>query len=190
MSHVLWLVLSIFFPSDEDVEALRQSAPSYLTTETAREHLVWARVASMESNVKPDLVLAIAWNESRYTVDAITHEIGGKISCGVMTPIPTKDKESCKDITASLANGYRAGAGHLRTWLDACRQNETCAILGYAGGYRLINACKEGPVLREYKGVEIDKCKTIPAKLLWRAKLIGKGPGPKSKTAPTKKPQS
>lgn len=190
MSQIFWVLLSIFFPSDEDVEALRKSAPSYLTTEAARENLVWARAASFQFNVDPHLVLAIAWNESRYTVDAVTQEIGGKVSCGVMTAIPTKNVESCKQITSSLQAGYVSGAGHLRTWFDACRQNQTCALLGYAGGYRLINACKEGPVYR--RGTEIDKCVQIPAKLIWRAGVIGKRPGsgPASKTNRTKKPQS
>lgn len=147
MISYLTALFALYNPSPQDVEALRQSAPYYLTTETAEVHLVSARVAARRYRLDPDLLLSIAHHESRYVVDTVTPEIGGKVSCGVMTPYPV-DKGTCPSEESKLQDGYMAGAAHLRGWFDACKDNRYCALLGYAGGFALIFACNRGPVFR------------------------------------------
>ncbi len=136
------LVLSLLLPA-ADVEHLRATAPTYLTEESARENLADAVVAGVVERVSPAMLLSIAWHESRYWAAAITPEVGGLDSCGVMTPEPLA---RCSAESWTLIGGYLEGARHLRTWLDACRGDERCALLGYAGGYRLIDLCRRRDV--------------------------------------------
>jgi hypothetical protein len=117
------------------------------------------------------LVLSVAYYESRYTPSTVTREIGGKVSCGVMTPIPTFDRRQCQSATQSLMAGYMAGAKHLKDWFAACHGNKTCALIGYAGGYRLLDLCKSSDA-----GERTDKeralCRVAEIRLQ-RAALIG-----------------
>lgn len=161
MIAALLALLTWFVPAS-DAEALRRTAPQYLDHELAAEHLAAARVAGAAYRVDPDLLLAIAWRESRYATNATTAETGGRVSCGVMTPEPTA---RCSRQT--VLDGYLAGARHLRVWLGATR-NEHAALLGYAGGYRLIAACRRGPVLRVRGGLSLDLCVTRElARVAW-----------------------
>jgi hypothetical protein len=149
----LLVFLRLLVPAS-DAEALRRTAPQYLDHELAAEHLAAARVAGAVFSVDPDLLLAIAWRESRYVASAVTAETGGRVSCGVMTPEPTTN---C--VQQTVLDGYLAGARHLRVWLDATH-SERAALLGYAGGYRLIEACRRGPVLRVRGKLALDLCRT------------------------------
>lgn len=154
------VVLSFLFTSSDDVEALRSTAPSYLTTETARSHLVAARYAASVHRVDADLLLSIAWFESRYDATARTAEPLGKTSCGVMTPVP---KPKC--VTPNLVNGYLEGAEHLRTWLDVANGNLNVAMLGFAGGYKMIKSCSEGKLMVQRGGRDVDLCTVVSARL-------------------------
>jgi len=165
---VAWYV-ALVLASPADVEALRASAPTYLTTDTAREHLAAARVAAFWTRTREGLVLSVAWHESRYQSNVVSHEPGGLVSCGVMTPEPTTRCDP-----GALVIQYLRGAEHLRVWLDAEPASEHSALLGYAGGYRLINACAQGPVLLTRKdGHQDDACLT-PEVFTWRERLIGR----------------
>lgn len=158
MNFVSFLIF-LFWPSARDSEALRQSAPYYLTQETAEEHLAAARVAAFVYNLDADLLLSIAHHESRYTVDEKTPEVGGKVSCGLMTPIPHRNPSTCPEPDDPFIDGYLDGANHLRGWYTACGNRRRCALLGYAGGYALIRACAKGPVLRNGTDGD-DLCRT------------------------------
>lgn len=150
---VLWLAGQ---PTTAQVESLRLSSPTYLTVESAREHLMAARqVHSLYPQVRTSLLLGIAWHESRFQSNAVSHEGATRVSCGVMTPEPTN-----KCVSAPLVAQYTAGAQHLVVWLDACHGNEHCALTGYARGFYLINACRAGPVWRTRNSVQDDLCKT------------------------------
>ncbi len=155
MTHLIALLLTFFVPT-EDAEALQRTAPQDLTLETARQHLGAARLAAVLTHVDADLLLSIAWHESRYVVAARTAEPLGKTSCGVMTPIP---KARCT--SPSLLEGYLEGAAHLREWIDAAHGNMRTALLGYAGGYRMIQACASGEVLVTRGGHEVDLCTVV-----------------------------
>ena len=87
MQILLRIALAIFTPtSDADAEALQRFAPSYVTIDTAREHVWSARVAAAAYGVDADMTIAIAYHESRFTHNVVSKEAGGRVSCGVMTP--------------------------------------------------------------------------------------------------------
>lgn len=146
-SPPMWTyIIMLFFatiPTAADSEALRQTAPAYLTADTAREHLRAARVAGAIYRVDPALLLSIAHHESRYAYREVTLEAAGKVSCGAMTPEPTYDRDACLRASSSVLGGYLAGAAHLRTWLAATRGSLRTALLGYAGGFHLIRWCQD-----------------------------------------------
>lgn len=138
----LVLIWQVIVGDPLDALALQQTAPSDLTVHTAWEHLIAARTAGRVWSVDPNLLLSIAHHESRYQHGEITPELGGKVSCGVMTPEPILDRRECRVATSSILDGYLSGARHLRGWLDVCRGNLRCALTGYAGGYYLIYSCE------------------------------------------------
>lgn len=155
MNHLI-LTLAIWLTSSSDADALRRTSPAYLDAPTAHAHLAAARVAGVVHRVDPYLLLAIAYRESRYELDAITHEKSGKLSCGQMQ-ITMPKGEPCP--APALLEGYLAGAAHLAEWRRATRSARD-ALLGYAGGYGMIRACHRGRIVREQGGVEIDLCST------------------------------
>jgi hypothetical protein len=159
--------LLAWFSASADIEALRTTAPEPISREVAAEHLAAARAAGAELDVDPDLLLSIAAHESRYT-DARTPENGGAMeSCGPMTPEPLA---RCPR-RASTHDGYRAGARHLRGWISATRGNVRRALLGYAGGYRLLSACDAGPVIVTRRGRQLDVCNTPDVFLAGAARI-------------------
>jgi soluble lytic murein transglycosylase-like protein len=164
---LLFTLLALLSPAPEDTEALRSTAPTYLTIETAREHLVAARVAADVYGVDADLLLSIAWFESRYTADVVGPVVKGKRACGVMQSIM---KDGCPK-NPTLSDGYLEGAKHLRDWLDASRNDLRTAILGYAGGYALIKACNKGKLMVERAGRQVDLCTVVDTRL-YRMRLI------------------
>lgn len=139
-----------------------------VSTAEAAEHAWAAVVAADVVGGDPALLLSIAWHESRYHATERTPEVGGKVSCGVMTPEPGR---SCPAATMTVLGGYLAGAEHLRGWMVACRGHEHCALLGYAGGGRLIRLCQDQPDLRA--------CQT-PRVFLGRAAMIAAERRPRS----------
>lgn len=166
---IVWILASVF-GRDADSERLRASAPDYLDNDQAVLHLWSARVAVVAVELPthdPDgLVLALGWHESRYQVGVVSTESNGRVSCGVMTPEPLA---KCPT-DHTMVDEYMVGALHLRGWFEACRGNRRCALLGYAGGYRAIRACAQGPVLRHGETGD-DLCRT-PEVFEWRARLL------------------
>jgi hypothetical protein len=162
-----WLFrFAILSASTRDAEALQRTAPEPIGIEVARENLAAARVAGFVHNVDPDLLLSVAAHESRYEADAVGPESDGRVSCGSMTPLPVVH---CPARQTAL-DGYMAGAVHLRGWIDVTSSMHE-ALLGYAGGYRLIRACHAGSVVVTRVKGEIDLCKTDGV-FLWRARWI------------------
>lgn len=152
-----WLFsVIVTMTSVSDAESLRRTASGYLDVDTARVHLAAARIAGLVHRVDSDLLLAIAWRESRYRVDAVTREASGKLSCGLMmTTMPLG--EPCP--TQAVLDGYLAGAAHLREWMRITRTQRE-ALLGYAGGYPMIEACVDGSLVRVRAEREVDLCST------------------------------
>jgi len=155
---IILTVWALLFQTPDRIEALRVSAPKYLTTETAREHMTAAQVAAVQHDLEPELLLAIAYRESRYMVNAVGPEVRGKRACGVMQPLMWT---TCRSQT--LLAGYMEGAAHLRGWLDSktCRGDLRCAMLGYIGGYALLKACAQGTSMTERNGRPFDRCSVV-----------------------------
>jgi hypothetical protein len=155
-------------PSTEDAEALNRFAPQYVSVASARDHLWAARVAAAAYDVDADMVLAISYHESRFTNGVVAAEPGGRVSCGAMTPYPTK---ACE--TKSLLAQYLDGARHWGVdWKRAGDvRNEREALLGYAGGYYLIRSCRKGAVLRN-KTHGDDLCATADVFNGLRARIV------------------
>ena len=151
--------------------ALRQTAPSYLTTtEEAALHLGASTFAGELFSVDPAVLLALAYRESRYTLGVTGPKVKGTHACGLLQP--TMHVETCREQT--VLGGYLEGARHLRTWLDTktCHGDLRCALLGYAGGYALLNGCAAGPVMVERSGRRADLCGFVVDSITTRAGWI------------------
>jgi len=174
IAYILFRLVLIFVP-DADVLAFAHTAPEQLELEVARAHYAAAFAAGVVHDVAPELLLSIAAHESRYQHAAVGPESGGRVSCGAMTPEPVA---ACPR-GATLLDEYMAGATHLRTWYAAGDvRDRREALLGYAGGYRLIRACRAGSVNVERQGRTIDLCNTpdvFIARGAWIRRAIQRG---------------
>jgi hypothetical protein len=134
-----------------DVDRLVAFAPRPLDTTRARGHLVAARMAARRHAVDPAVLLAIAWNESRFDPRADGAEKNGSRACGLMGI----NLARCSPVAGTVVDGYMAGAAILRSWLDAaarprhphivtCRKRSSvwqCGMMGYAGGWNALDIC-------------------------------------------------
>ncbi len=152
LHQIITAVFSLFVSTSDATALMRTARDTRLTVETAKQHVAAARFAAVVTDTDPDLLLAIGHHESRYETAAVTAEAGGKISCGVMTPEPTYDEERCAEATRSLLVGYLHGAEHLRGWIAATRGDVHAALLGYAGGGRLIRFCDDTAAHDDHRG--------------------------------------
>jgi hypothetical protein len=151
------ILLAIVTPtSDADAEGLHRFAPEEVTVEIAHEHVWAARVAAATYDVDADMVLAISYHESRFQNGVVAAEKGGRVSCGAMTPYPTNTCTQ-KSLLAQYLDGTRHWGVDWRRAGDVHNEHE--ALLGYAGGYLLIRACRQGPVLRHETWGD-DLCRT------------------------------
>lgn len=166
--HALMIWAGVLAVPDSEAEGLARTAPTYLSAASARERIVAAHLAAEETGTDENLLLSIAWHESRYTPKVVSNEPGGMVSCGEMTPEPISKCPS----DSTLLSEYRAGSRHLRTWMDAAKGDLRVALTGYAGGYWLISGCAKGPVWRERaNGHKDDICGTADV-FLARARWI------------------
>lgn len=144
---MIYLLLTLMFQSlpEPDLPAIALGDLVGLPSSIAREHLDAAISAGEATDTDPAMLLAIAKFESNFQQNTRTLEPQGKVSCGVMTPVPTYSRRECSSARSSLAAGYLAGARHLREWIDGCaaigRPTTRCALLSYAGGSALRNYC-------------------------------------------------
>lgn len=151
------VAIAILTPiSDADAEGLHRFAPQDVTVERAYDHLAAARIAAAIYNVDETMTLAIAYHESHFVDNVVAPERGGRVSCGIMTPSPTSICTS-KTLLAQYLDGTRHWAVDWRHAGDVHSEHE--ALLGYAGGYVMIRACRLGPVLR-HKTWGDDLCRT------------------------------
>lgn len=144
MEQLLAAVFTLFTSLTDvpSAKALMTTAKdSRLTIETAVQHVTAARFAGTMTSVDPDLILAIAWHESRFTPGVegpLLHN--GKRACGVMQHVPIRGP--CPKRT--LLADYLEGAKHLAVWIRAERGDIERALAGYAGGYPAIKRYEEG----------------------------------------------
>lgn len=159
LDQVIAVAIAIFTPiTDQEADALRSTDPYDLTIDRAREHLEASRLASAIVSIDQDLLLSIAWHESRYMHNVVSHEPRGLVSCGVMTPVP---KGHCRPST--LVDNYLDGAMHLDGWYRVSHGRHWAALIGYGGGFYMIRRCSSG---------ERSRACAIPWIFLSRAKQI------------------
>jgi hypothetical protein len=161
------LRLVVLVQDPRDVEALKRTAPSYLTNETASANLAAAQIAGAHSGIQPEILLAIAWHESRYQLGVIGPLVRGKRACGLMQQIPIKGP--CPE--PSILRDYVNGAQHLAGWIHAQRGDLKRALIGYAGGYALLDLCDRGKAPRT---CTIANYHLARAKRVKRARELGK----------------
>jgi len=144
MEQIIAAVFSLFtsLADVQSAQALMTTAKdSRLTIETATQHIAAARFAGILAEIDPDLILAIAYHESRFTPTAegpLLHN--GKRACGVMQHVPVKGP--CPKRT--LLADYYLGAKHLAGWIRAARGSVDRGLAGYAGGYPALARYDEG----------------------------------------------
>lgn len=147
MEQVIVAVFTLFtsLVDRPAAEALVATAKdTRLTVEVAAQHVAAARFAAVLTDIDPDLLLAISHFESRYEPTAVGPLVRGKRACGVLQHVPIADK--CPE--PSLLRDYVNGAGHLAEWIRAQRGNINRALIGYAGGYVLLDLCDRGAAPR------------------------------------------
>ena len=148
------------------VAALTLFAPRYMDEAKAKVHVEAALLAEMKTNISADLLLSMAYLESRYNPDALSRrqckngeckrETGywkGDVKprwarpswyCGVLQVGGYVPWEECVWLRKDIKANYMTSAIHLRWWtrIEECRgsqkRNLQCALQGYGGGYRSI----------------------------------------------------
>lgn len=144
-----------------------------LTVKTAAQHVAAARFAGAVTSIDPDLLLAIAHHESRYEPTVIGPLVRGKRACGVLQHVPTAKR--CPE--PSILRDYVNGARHLATWIRAQRGDLKRALVGYAGGYALLELCRRGEAPR---ACSIASYHTARARRIKSARQLKSAPLPPS----------
>lgn len=145
-------------------EALIESAPVYLKANPgkAAKHVDAALYASQQTGVSPEILLGIAYVESRYFSEVVSrmectaedcHRMGGfwrsrykptnfsgPYYCGALQVGGHVSWGRCQGLISDLRENYLTAARHLQAWLDQpiCHGNLRCALLGNAGGFPMI----------------------------------------------------
>ncbi len=139
----------------------------YLSESLAKVHVHSAFIAGEKYEIEPEILLAIAWAESRYQ-DMVVSRIHcendickrkrGKITsrqkpegakptyyCGALQVGGHVSWEKCMGLDQNVPLNYLTGAENLRNWLNdpKCKRRKgedrlVCALHGYGGGYAAV----------------------------------------------------
>lgn len=90
-----------------------------------------AQLAAVVHAQDPDLLLALAYVESRWTADVVSKS--GR-HCGALQS-RARDKRHCQELRSSVRESYRAGAMMLAAWLIASKGSQHQALASYACGH-------------------------------------------------------
>jgi soluble lytic murein transglycosylase-like protein len=168
MDQLLAAVFALFtsFTDVSSGKALMQTAKdNRLTIDTAVQHIAAAEFAGALYGVDPNLVLAIAYHESRFTQGVEGPLLSnGKRACGVMQHVPVMGP--CPK--RSLIEDYAAGTAHLAIWIRAEHGDIERALAGYAGGYPGVARFEEGAP----RAVAIVRLNLARAKSIKRAREL------------------
>lgn len=135
--------------------ALEVSPGTYLTKESSYKQARAALEASTDE-IPAELLLAMAWLESRYSPDAVSRIENGirrtgippwrtpprntrSFFCGVTQVSAGDSWSNCKRFH-DVAVAYKTTVVELNRWLSPriCNHNLTCALTGYSGGFPAI----------------------------------------------------
>jgi len=131
------------------VEKTRKLAPT-LDVATAKLHVESAIAAAKSQGLQPELLLAVAYVESRFDPTATSRvEIDrrktgrwaseqpagtGPRFCGIMQTQAGSSWATCL-VMRDLDIGYLVGARELKSWLRYCHGDVACTISGHGGGF-------------------------------------------------------
>jgi hypothetical protein len=160
LTHFIVFVLQVFGGRvDRLSTATYQSAYPYLSKEAAYVNsmsAVWAE----SSEIKAELLLGLAWVESRYTPEATSRvkgairstgvpqwkyppsDVHGPYFCGVTQVQAGTSWGKCLQLRSPVV-AYVTAVNELTVWLRACRRVKAddytqCMLLGHGGGWPLI----------------------------------------------------
>lgn len=140
--------------------AVYETSPgTYLTQESSYAHAL-AAVEAATPEVPAEILLGVAWVESRYSPNAVSRVEDGKRKTGIptwnkppygtrsffcgATQVSAEDSwEKCKRFR-SVTLAYTTLIEELNRWLSPriCNHNLTCALTGYNGGFPAIKSGK------------------------------------------------
>lgn len=83
----------------------------------AQAHVLAAVEAHAVTGIDAELLLAIAYVESRYTSRAYAHRRGSHL-CGPLQ-IATRSRATCDALRADVGLSYMTAAQHLATWASS-----------------------------------------------------------------------
>lgn len=168
-------------PSDlaNAVAELKPWAPKYMGHDEALPH-VYAAIAVETKEIPAELLLSIAYSESRYDPNATSYLLHGKrvanvprwaraakppkgvtgpYFCGVTQVAAKLSWKRCQEVR-DIDTAYRVAVGEVAAWLKACRKHKKdrmrCALFGYGGGFPAIERATS----------------TYPARVMKRARRI------------------
>lgn len=163
---------------DDLAVAVTKTGQHYLKTPDEALLHVEAALAAETSLVSAEMLLAIAYYESRYLPEATSYVINGQrrariprwawkkwpppgvsgpYFCGVTQVAAKKSWKKCLELR-DVPSAYVAAKVTLTEWLKACRGRVRCALTGYGGGFPAIE-----------RGTS-----TYPSRVLGRARLLVK----------------
>jgi hypothetical protein len=164
---------------DDLAVAVAKTGQHYLKTVDQTMPHVEAALAAETKLVSAEVLLSIAYYESRYLPEATSYVIGGKrrariprwarrgwpprgvggpYFCGVTQVAAKKSWKRCLELR-DVPTAYAIASAELTNWLKACRRHKNrmrCALTGYGGGYPAIE-----------RGTS-----TYPSRVLNRARLL------------------
>ena len=162
ISAVLFAAGLLLGQVDDMSTRLQRSAPRYLDKAEAVEH-VFAVLQVADRKVSAELLLGMAYVESRYTPTSISRVEGGRRKtgvpkwdrpgrgvrgpyfCGVTQAIAGKSYARCVELQ-NIHEAYRTTVKELHSWLRFCTVKRAaawpegghkrlrCALAGYGGG--------------------------------------------------------
>ena len=130
-------VLAMIHPLAQGVLETREPPPPSV----AYVHALHAEAAATP-DVPPELLLAIAYRESRYQPLA-------RPQCGVTQIAARRQPRRCRRLIEDNQYAYHQAVTHLGDWLRFCRgRGIACALTGYGAGVRAARGKPSGYALR------------------------------------------
>lgn len=135
-------ILALMHPLASGVLGTRDPPPPSIALIHAVHAEAAATVEVRERGVTPELLLAIAYKESRYIPAA-------RPQCGVTQIAAKGDPSQCRRLVIDTRYAYDETVVHLQRWLDACRgRGIACALTGYGKGWKAMEGRPSGYALR------------------------------------------
>lgn len=122
-------------------------------TKAPLEHVMSATAAESK-DIKAELLLAQAYEESRFNKTVVSGVKNGKrvsvrtfnfknargpYFCG-STQLMAHTKKACISLSKDIAKQYIGSRKHIEEWMSHCvkinKNNMVCALSGYGGGYK------------------------------------------------------